>query len=649
MKFSCLVFITASIVGIFPVACSGEPAAYPPTISLAEIRQHVDKCSHDHPRLLTTREELAHLSKSLDQDPLRKELADYVVRQATLLHEEKPVERKLTGRRLLSVSRTCLQRVLALATAYHLTGDDRHAARCREEMLAAARFSDWNPSHFLDVAEMTFALAIGYDWLYDRLDANSRKEIRTAIVEKGVKLPLETKYNSWVRARNNWGQVCHGGLTAGALAVLEDEPDLAARTVENALKNVTVAMAAYAPNGSFPEGPGYWTYGTTFNVLLIAELESVFHSDFDLSQAPGFAQTGAYPTLACGPSGLYFNYADGHDHRGCEPILFWFASRFGRPDWLRGERDVLHNTLVRSAERASSTGFMPLALLWMHEASEPRKVDLPLSWKGGGRVPIAILRSSWTDPRATFVGLKAGSPSASHGHMDIGSFVLDSDGVRWASDLGSEDYNGIESRHMNLWNSAQKSDRWTIFRLSNFGHNTLVIDDQLQMADGNAPIVEFSDRSERPFAVADLSPVYRGQAGSVRRGMMLLPSREVLIQDELTGLRPGSRVRWGMITTGSPESGLGQSILTLDKSAKRLTLTARSPTEIQWKEIDTATPRHEWDTPNPGTRMVAFEAQASKSGKLTLTVVATPGSSRAPVSAKLPIAPLDQWGGSVRH
>ena len=66
-------------------------------------------------------------------------------------------------------------------------------------MLAAARFNDWNPSHFLDVGEMTFALAIGYDWLFDQLDEPSRKEIRTAIVEKGLKIPFETKFNSWVR------------------------------------------------------------------------------------------------------------------------------------------------------------------------------------------------------------------------------------------------------------------------------------------------------------------------------------------------------------------------------------------------------------------------------------------------------------------
>jgi len=42
--------------------------------------------------------------------------------------------------------------------------------------LAAARFGDWNPKHFLDVAEMTFALAIWYDWLFDQLDTNLRGE-----------------------------------------------------------------------------------------------------------------------------------------------------------------------------------------------------------------------------------------------------------------------------------------------------------------------------------------------------------------------------------------------------------------------------------------------------------------------------------------
>ena len=42
------------------------------------------------------------------------------------------------------------------------------------EMLAIYSFSDWNPSHFLDVAEMTMVVSIGYDLLFNSLPANSK-------------------------------------------------------------------------------------------------------------------------------------------------------------------------------------------------------------------------------------------------------------------------------------------------------------------------------------------------------------------------------------------------------------------------------------------------------------------------------------------
>ena len=58
---------------------------------------------------------------------------------------------------------------------------------------------------------------------------------------------------------------------------MEHEPDLAAPTVHNALHNVTHSMRAYAPKGSYPEGPGYWAYGTSYNVLRIALFTSVCH------------------------------------------------------------------------------------------------------------------------------------------------------------------------------------------------------------------------------------------------------------------------------------------------------------------------------------------------------------------------------------
>jgi Heparinase II/III-like protein len=622
-----------------------EQFGYPPTIDLDRVREFVDQAPTEHPRLLVTGADLAALRSSLDADPLRRSVAGAIVRQAELLRDVPPITRTLKGARLLGQSRLCLMRVLTLAMAYHLTGNVRFVERCEQEMLAASRFTDWNPSHFLDVAEMTFALAIGYDWLYSRLSEPGRSEIRAAIVDKGVSLPVKTAHRGWVKARNNWGQVCHGGLVAGALAIMEDEPDLAARTVHRAVHNVTWSMAAYAPAGGYPEGPSYWAYGTSYNVLLIGMLESALGTDFGLLKAPGFELTGQYPSLVFGPSGLYFNYSDGGARRSVQPAQFWLARRFQRPDWLLGERDRLQkcvSSLLQGDAVSNSNRFLPLTLLWMGASKVVPESRMPLHWKSHGPTPITVHRSSWVDPDATFVGVKGGSPGANHGHMDIGSFVLDCGGLRWAEDLGAESYHRIESRGMNLWNHAQDSDRWTVFRLSNAGHNTLVIDGQLQCADGHGRIADFSDDPEFPHSVVDMSSVYAGQAKSVRRGVALLPTREVLIQDELTGLKPGRRVRWGMVTRGVPES-VGGSTVELVQPGARLRLEILSPNECTWRQVETAEPVNEWDSPNPGTRMLVFEAIAPNSGKLTLTVLATPGHCAKTPGDKLELCPLAAW------
>lgn len=640
-----IAMVLFALVAISATAIAADPPTveYPPTISLEEVRQWIDKAPTDHPRLFATKAQLEAMRGSVQDNPLRKALADAVIKQASLLQDIPPIQRKLEGRRLLGESRRCVKRTVVLSMAYQLTGDAKHAKRCEQEMLAVAGFSDWNPSHFLDVAEMTLAMAVGYDWVYDQLSGASRAEIRKAIVEKGVSLPFATRHKGWVKARNNWGQVCHGGLTAGALAVLEDEKDLAARTVHNALHNVTHSMHAYAPKGSYPEGPGYWSYGTSYNVVLIAVLESVLGSDFGLTKAPGFDLTGQYPALMCGPSGLFFNYADGGAGRGPESCLFWFAARFNRPDWLLGERQLLLSAVSRVDARDAGGGggrLLPLALLWMHDIEADPTICMPLHWFSESETPVTVHRSSWTDPDATFVGLKGGSPSDNHGQMDIGSFVLDAQGVRWAIDLGAESYHRIESRGMGLWSSRQDSDRWKIFRQMNEGHNTLVIDGQLQKASARGGIVQFSDKPAFPHSIVDLSEVYEGQAKSVRRGIALVDSRNVLIQDQLAGLKPGSRVRWGMITPGKPGEA-GRPDIELTEGRARLRMTIAAPGAAGWRIVDTAKPRNEWDSPNRGTCMIAFEAVVPESGKMTLAVLAQPGASGK--SAAVKIVPLDDW------
>jgi len=255
-------------------------------------------------------------------------------------------------------------------------------------------------------------------------------------------------------------------------------------------------------------------------------------------------------------------------------------------------------------------------LLWAQEDRSADYTRLPLHWTGDGAVPVALHRSSWTDPKAVFVGLKAGSPSGPHGQMDIGSFVLDADGQRWAVDLGAEDYHLVETHRAN---------RWTVFRQNSLSHNTLVIGDALQVASGKTRIVRFSSDPAFPHSVVDMSPVYAGQAATAHRGIALLPDGRVLVRDHLTGLKPGVAVRWGMVTTARPGE-TGSDSLELRQHDAKARLRIHQPTGATWVSVDTAEAREKWDSPNPGTVMAAFTVQAPDSGTLDLAVTFSPGS-----------------------
>ena len=120
------------------------------------------------------------------RNPTLKELNILILELADVMISLEVVKREQIGRRLLGVSRTCLKRVLTLSYAYRMTEDRKYLQKAEAEMLAASAFSDWNPSHFLDVAEMTMALAVGYDWLYSDLKSKSRQIIKEAILNKGL-------------------------------------------------------------------------------------------------------------------------------------------------------------------------------------------------------------------------------------------------------------------------------------------------------------------------------------------------------------------------------------------------------------------------------------------------------------------------------
>jgi len=590
-----------------------------PAVAQDDLATRLDAVDDAHPRLFFATSEEPVLKSKIQSDPLLQGVFDHIIAGADATLDMEPVERKQVGKRLLGVSRTCLQRVSYLAFAHRLTDNDAYLDRAEREMVAAANFSDWNPSHFLDVAEMTAALAIGYDWLYNDLDPEARKTIRDAIMDKGLKTSLDGGW--WVTTENNWNQVCHGGLTLGALAVLEDEPELAEQIITRALDNLPRAMHEYEPDGVYPEGPSYWKYGTTYNVILIDALQSVLSTDFGLSSHDGFMKSPEFYLHATGPTGKFYNFSDCGLYGGISPAMHWFAAQHDDPSLLWREKDALAE-FIKTDPRSGRDRTLPFLLIWGQPLG-----DIPApeqhNWQGDGPTPIALFRSGWNED-AAYLGIKGGSPSTNHAHMDIGSFVYGANGVRWAIDLGAQSYNSLESAGVDLWNKSQKSERWTVFRLNNFSHNTLVVDDQLQRVKGDAPITSFS--ADNATTIIDMTSVYDGQLAEAKRGAQLI-DKSALIQDEIKTLDNQTTIRWGMATNAAVE--LNANTATLTQDDQTLTLHVLAPTNATLETYEMENPPRDYDAKNPNTRMVGFKVDVPASTTQTLAVYLTPGESAA--------------------
>lgn len=573
-----------------------------------------------HPRLILTDDEITTLSKTVADNPLAAEYLKELTATGEKILQEEPVKRELIGPRLLQVCRKALDRITNLALLYKIDGDPKWAKRAVEEMRAAAAFSDWNPQHFLDVAEMTAALGIGYDWLYDTLSPDDRKLIKNAIIEKGLNLSLAIYENNewWTQSQYNWNNVCNGGMIIGALAIADEEPKLAKRILDYAAVSLPYALATYAPDGAWPEGPGYWQYATRYTVTAACALRSALGTDLGIMEQPGMKKTGYYPWALTGPTELFFNFADSNPRVFCRTYYYALARWYRDPAFAYRAREVDKTFPITAFD-----------IIWFDPSGSSKDTEkIPLdNWFE--RVGAATFRSSWTDRNALFVGFKAGSNAVSHSHLDLGSFILEADGVRWADELGPDDYNLPD---------YFGSKRFTYYRLMTQGHNTLLLDSKNQERQAEAPVTVFETRKEKAFAIADLTAPYKpAGALDIKRGIALIDSRSrVLVQDELHTESPVDVV-WSMHTRAQitiHQTGT-RATLTLDGKTLNARICQPAGATFSQEEVKLDPPHR----PLPDQRKLIIRLP-EKTAKTTITVLLTPGKTDNPPPSPLP---LDEW------
>jgi hypothetical protein len=587
----------------------------------------------DHPRLLLLAGGENKLKEQVIKDPVKRKVHEAILKESDAILTSQPVERIQIGRRLLDKSRECLRRVFLLSYAYRMTADSRYYERAEKELLAVSAFSDWNPSHFLDVAEMTMAVAIGYDWLYHHLSANSRSIIRTAIIEKGINPSLDSKNNNFLKVENNWNQVCNAGMTFGALAISEDEPELAANIITRAFETIPTSMRPYAPDGGYPEGYGYWEYGTSFNVLFIDAVEKALGTSFGLDQIDGFLKTAGFLQNMISPIGKVYNWGDSGLGAGLSAASFWFAGKNNDPSLIWVQKKISENLPAEIVRNR----ILPSMLIWSAEL-DLNKIKQPQSkiWVGQGDSPVALMRTDWNSPDAIYVGLKAGSANVNHAHMDVGSFIIDALGERWAMDFGMQNYHSLETKGVKLWGRAQNAQRWEIFRYNNRVHNTLTIDNELHKAKGYAKINSWSDKENFLAATTDLSDIFLpGKVRSSVRGIAIAEKKNVIVRDELTAEKD-MVLRWTLLTPADATI-ISDNTIELKQNGKKVYLTFNADMPIKIKTWSTDPPQ-DYDAKNPGTQIVGFEANVAAGKTININAVfgLTP-------QANFPIPALNAW------
>ncbi len=625
---------------------SSEP--YRPTITAKQYVAAPDRTEYlarlrpDHPRLILLDEDLPALKQFIKNDDRGRAWYQAAKAEAERLYR-RPVRKHVLpdGRRLLSISRDEVNRMYHWGFFYRLEGDRKWLDRAWRELEAIVAFPDWNPSHYLDTAEMMHATAIGYDWFYHGLTERQRQTIRDGLWQHGLRLShaaymgLEAEgMQGWRQVTNNWNFVCNGGSSLAAMAVLEDQPGPCTEILDQGFQYIQIPLEHFEPDGAWWEGVGYWSYAMRYFVPYLRGMETAFGTDFGFVaglKGTGFDKAGDFPVYLVSPLGGIYNFADSGSGGGRfeHPYLFYLGSRFHRP-------------LYRYFQEQQTSGGLTDLLYYEPLAASATVDDLPLDRHFRG-TEVATMRGSWTDRDTSFVGIKCGKNGIAHAHQDLGSYIFYALGEKWLVDLGTE--------HQTYLGHQHHLPRSHFYRIREEGHNLLVFnpsDAYCQDGKGSAVIERMESSPDQALAVADLTNAYRRDALSVKRGYRLFANRTaLLVQDEFTARKP-SDVWWFAHGDRNTDYSVNQdgTIVTMRRGGKRCRAELLSPSNARFLVVDAAplpsSPNPSIQDPNDGFQKLTIHLQQVEQATIAVQFVPQEGPSEAPHS-KARVSPLADW------
>jgi len=340
--------------------------------------------------------------------------------------------------------RSYADRLMNLALIQLMDPSAPYEAMLWSYFFAMLRYPNWDPeaapfnNEDLTVGHFLTALALAYDWHYDRLTPAERREVRehldsfTAywLTTSYLRIHRDIDWTHFGTVTNNHYWINHEGVAAAAFVLAGEIPEERRMLWVNHLEeNLSIILGVLEPDGTSNEGVAYHSYGQ-INLFRWLDLRDRALGGSTAPSNPWFAESvlwDVYSTLPGGDDnyGGVANFGDcppGH-YQPPKTISAWLAARLGDgfAQW--------------TAESLEYPRFTAMSYLWYDPsvAATPPQ-GLP-TWRMFPNKGIFAWRSSWADD-ASYFSLKSGSYFGGHEQPDAGHFILHRAGVPYITDHG---------------------------------------------------------------------------------------------------------------------------------------------------------------------------------------------------------------------
>jgi hypothetical protein len=400
------------------------------------------------------------------------------------------------------------EQIIRHGMVYQVTGDERHAARAREILLAYAdRYLSY-PMHSnqgkkgkgariasqsLTEASWIIRAAQGADLIWSTMTEEQRKAAAEKLFMPALKeivLPAKLGIHN-IQCRHN--------SAIGLVGFLLDDPELIRLAIDDPQRGYRQQLAkGVQDDGVWCEGAWGYHFFTIAGLWPLAE--AAHNCGIDL-YSPEFKKLFDGPLALATPEMTLPAFNDsGEVDVAKEADLYELAyARFRNP---------LYATILNRSRRESEA-----ALFW--GVTELPKADAISAGSRNAEASGYAMLERGQGTQATWLCLKYGPHGGGHGHNDKLSFVLYARGMTVAPDPGTKAYGSPLHKD---WDKTS------------FAHSTLVVDQESQKQ-ATGKCLAFGKENGADFVLADAGPIYDGVRFT--RAAVLLNENLILFVDQV--------------------------------------------------------------------------------------------------------------------